>query len=102
MATKVPAFRLSHLFKRRGIWLNRMVGMTDPVLKMISLDCADARKSGEFWSALLGWTLAAAEDEYAMVTGPETNLGFGTIADYEPPVWPNDRGSKQFHFDLAC
>lgn len=76
--------------------------MTTPVLKMVSLDCADARRSGEFWSALLGWKLAAAEDEYAMVTGPEVNLGFGSIPDYEPPAWPNERGSKQFHFDLAC
>ncbi|MDQ4051722.1 MAG: VOC family protein [Actinomycetota bacterium] len=76
--------------------------MTEPVLKMITLDCADARKSGEFWAALLGWELVHAEDAYAMVTGPATTLGFGTVPDYEPPAWPNERGSKQFHFDLAC
>ena len=29
-------------------------------------------------------------------------MGFDTIVDYEPPAWPNERGSKQFHFDLAC
>jgi predicted enzyme related to lactoylglutathione lyase len=94
--------RLSHFFNPGAYAASRLVHMTEPVLKMISLDTADARKSGEFWSALLGWTLAAAEDEYAMVTGPATSLGFGTIPDYQPPAWPNERGSKQFHFDLAC
>lgn len=73
-------------------------------LKMTTLDCADPRAEAAFWSGLLGWSVAAAEDEYAMVVpvdgGPA--LGFGRIEGYEPPAWPNEHGTKQFHLDLGC
>ncbi|WP_030482587.1 VOC family protein [Nocardioides aequoreus] len=76
--------------------------MTAPArFAMLSLDCADSRASAAFWSAMLGWEVAVVEDEYAMLTGPDHALGFGTVPDYEPPAWPNERGSKQFHLDLA-
>ncbi len=72
-------------------------------LKMITLDCPDPRVSGAFWAELLGWDVAALEDEYAMLTGPGgVALGMGKVADHQAPGWPNDKGSKQFHFDLAC
>lgn len=76
---------------------------TSPVatLKMVTVDCADPESSATFWSALLGWTIAHAEKDYAMLTGPSNALGFGRIENYTPPTWPNDNGSKQFHFDLA-
>lgn len=71
-------------------------------LKMVTLDSSDARRDATFWSAVLGWDVAAAEDEYAMLSGPGgLALGLGTLADHEPPEWPNERGTKQFHFDLA-
>lgn len=70
-------------------------------LAMVTLDCADPRAEATFWSAVLGWDVAAAEDEYAMLSGPTSALGFGQVPGYEPPAWPNPAGSKQFHFDLA-
>jgi predicted enzyme related to lactoylglutathione lyase len=71
-------------------------------LKMVTLDSTDARRDAAFWSAVLGWDVAAVEDEYAMLTGPGgVALGLGTLADHEAPGWPNEHGSKQFHFDLA-
>lgn len=75
-----------------------------PELKMITLDCADVPAEATFWSELLGWQLAHVQDEYAMLTGPtgQAALGLGQVADYQPPGWPNERGSKQFHLDLAC
>ena len=70
-------------------------------IAMVTLDCADPRAEAAFWSALLGWEVAAVEDEYAMLKGPESVLlGFGAVPDYAPPGWPNENGSKQFHFDL--
>ena len=77
--------------------------MTDPIarLAMVTLDCQDPRASATFWSRMLGWEVAHAEDEYAMLTGPSSALGFGRVEGYQPPSWPNERGSKQFHFDLA-
>lgn len=70
-------------------------------LAMVTLDCRDARTSAEFWSAVLGWEIVASGEGYAMLRGSGHALGFGSVPDYEPPAWPNERGSKQFHFDLA-
>lgn len=76
--------------------------MPTATLKMVTLDSSDARRDARFWAALLGWEVAHEQDEYAMLKGPEgAALGFGTVADHEPPTWPNDRGTKQFHLDLA-
>lgn len=76
--------------------------MAPATLKMVTLDSTDARRDAAFWSAVLGWDVAAVEDEYAMLSGPGgVALGLGTLADHEPPGWPNEHGSKQFHFDLA-
>ena len=41
-----------------------------PTLKMITLDCPDPARQRSFWSELLGWDVAAMEDDYAMLTGP--------------------------------
>jgi predicted enzyme related to lactoylglutathione lyase len=76
--------------------------MTVPTLKMITLDCADVRPLAEFWSALLGWDIAHVQDEYAMLQGPGVALGVGQVEAFHPPAWPNEHGTKQFHFDLAC
>lgn len=70
-------------------------------LKMLTLDSSDASRDAAFWSAVLGWEVAMDADGYAMLTGPDHALGFGTVPDHEPPTWPNEHGSKQFHFDLA-
>lgn len=75
--------------------------MAVATLKMITLDSSDATRDATFWSEVLGWPVAHAEAAYAMVTGPEHALGFGTLPDHTAPGWPNEHGSKQFHFDLA-
>lgn len=70
-------------------------------LAMVTLDCADPEASAHFWSALLGWEVAHAEADYAMLSGPDHAIGFGRVSGYVAPTWPNEKGSKQFHFDLA-
>jgi predicted enzyme related to lactoylglutathione lyase len=77
--------------------------MTVPAarLAMVTLDCADPVRSATFWSAMLGWEVASSEHDYAMLTGPDHALGFGRVEGYTAPGWPNEHGSKQFHFDLA-
>jgi predicted enzyme related to lactoylglutathione lyase len=77
--------------------------MSTPIarLAMVTLDTADAEASAAFWSGLLGWDVAHSERDYAMLTGPDHALGFGRVEGYVAPGWPNDNGSKQFHFDLA-
>ena len=79
--------------------------MTTAQLKMTTVDCADPRAEAAFWAALLGWEVAHAQDEYAMVADPSAGqpaLGFGRVAGYQPPSWPDQGGRKQFHLDLAC
>ena len=80
-----------------------MTTTSTTALKMTTLDCADPRAEATFWSELLGWQVAAAEDEYAMVVPPDGGpaLGFGRVEGYETPGWPNEHGTKQFHLDLA-
>ena len=77
--------------------------MTDAAarLAMVTLDCADPAESAAFWSAMLGWTVVSSEKDYAMLAGPTHALGFGRVEGYAAPSWPNEHGSKQFHFDLA-
>ncbi|MEO5834919.1 MAG: VOC family protein [Nakamurella sp.] len=77
--------------------------MATPVgrLAMISLDSADAQTDARFWSGVLGWEVTYDDPAAAMLAGPTSALGFGTTPDYRPPAWPNEHGSKQFHFDLA-
>ena len=71
-------------------------------IAMVTLDCAEVKPSADFWSALLGWEVAASSDDYAMLTGPDGGpaLGLGRLDDFQPPAWP-DSGRKQFHLDLA-
>ena len=70
-------------------------------LKMLTLDSSDAGRDARFWSEVLGWEVAHSGDGYAMLTGPDHALGFGTVPDHRPPAWPNEGGTKQFHLDLA-
>lgn len=70
-------------------------------LAMVTVDCADPRVEAAFWSGVFGWEVAHAEDEYAMVVGNGTRLGFGRVEGYVAPSWPDEDGAKQFHLDLA-
>ncbi len=70
-------------------------------LAMVTLDTADPAASAAFWSGMLGWDVTYSEGDYAMLTGPSNALGFGRVEGYVAPSWPNENGSKQFHFDLA-
>lgn len=75
--------------------------MAIATLKMLSLDSSDASRDAKFWSAVLGWDVAMEGEGYAMLSGPDHALGFGTLPDHEAPGWPNEHGTKQFHLDLA-
>lgn len=79
--------------------------MPDPApiarLAMVTVDCADPMASSEFWAAVLGWERTYADEHYAMLAGPTHALGFGAVGDHRAPEWPDERGSKQFHLDLA-
>ena len=72
-------------------------------LAMMTLDCADTEALSTFWSAVLGWEVTASGEGYAMLGAPGGGpaLGVGQVEGYVAPGWPNEHGSKQYHFDLA-
>lgn len=75
-----------------------MTGFAD--LAMVNLDCDDPRAMAEFYHQVLGWEITHAEDDYAMITGPGTSLGFGRVAGFRPPNWPQEDSPKRYHLDL--
>jgi predicted enzyme related to lactoylglutathione lyase len=71
-------------------------------LAMVTIDCGEVKPVAEFWAAMMGYDIVANTDDYAMLRGAEgAAVGFGRVPDYQAPGWPNERGSKQYHFDLA-
>ena len=70
---------------------------------MVTLDCADAEASAAVLVGTDGMgRRRLASDGYAMLSGPRPRPRLRHAStDYEPPAWPNEHGSKQFHFDLA-
>jgi len=73
-------------------------------LALLTLDCAEVTPVADFWKAALGYTQLAGDGEnYAMLgNGAGPAIGFGKVEGYQPPGWPNEHGSKQFHLDLAA
>ncbi len=71
-------------------------------LAMVTLDCAEVAPVAEFWAQLLGLEQSFGDENYAMLTGPDgPAIGFGRVPGHQPPAWPDEHGSKQFHLDLA-
>src|SRR4051812_43212805 len=69
-------------------------------LGMIGIDCADPRALAEFYHQVLGWKIAADQEDCAMIQGEGAPIVFWKIPDHRPPTWPDASSPKQFHFDL--
>jgi predicted enzyme related to lactoylglutathione lyase len=78
-----------------------MVGMTGfASLIMVNIDCAEPPALASFYGEVLGWEVTHSEAEYAMVSDGTTSIGFGRIAGYAAPTWPEGQTPKQFHLDF--
>ncbi|HUK70288.1 MAG TPA: VOC family protein [Streptosporangiaceae bacterium] len=69
-------------------------------LAMVNLDCDDPPALAQFYHDLLDWQITHSQDEYAMISDGTTSIGFGQIAGYEPPRWPDPSTPKRYHLDL--
>lgn len=68
---------------------------------MFTIDCADPTPLVDFYSRLLGMTVAYQDENVAMITGENgPAIGFGKVDHYTPPAWPDENSEKQFHLDL--
>lgn len=70
-------------------------------LIMVNLDSPDPRAQAEFYQQMLGWEVTHSTDEYAMISNGSSSIGFGRVAAYEPPAWPDTTAKKRFHLDFS-
>lgn len=81
-----------------------MTGTPRFSLATVVLDCADANALADFYSRLLGWSVASREPDWALMPSPDggTGLSFQSEPWYRPPVWPEQQGmpEKMLHLDI--
>jgi catechol 2,3-dioxygenase-like lactoylglutathione lyase family enzyme len=62
----------------------------------IAFDCPDANELADFYVKLSGWKKEISADEWATIRTPQgILLVFQTVENYEPPVWPWEKGRQQ-------
>ncbi|MBP2703151.1 VOC family protein [Microbispora sp. RL4-1S] len=71
---------------------------TKAKLIAFTIDCADPRRLAEFYSAVTGFDVQYAEDEYAGVGDGTHTIYFQRVPDRKPAGWPGP--DKQFHLDF--
>ncbi|MFI9638500.1 VOC family protein [Micromonospora sp. NPDC051925] len=70
-------------------------------LAMVSLDSSDPATHAAFYQRVLGWDLTHSEADYTMITSPSgVSIGFGRVAGYTPPRWPDPDSNGRYHLDL--
>lgn len=71
----------------------------------IVLDCRDSNQLADFYAALLGWQKDTRNPEWIGVSVPGESpfLLFQQVADYMPPVWPDEpeQQRQMVHIDFA-
>ncbi|MDH6309299.1 putative enzyme related to lactoylglutathione lyase [Dysgonomonas sp. PFB1-18] len=75
------------------------------VLKInLVIDCADAGILADFYNKLLGWEWTHPRaNGWAAITSPNgTVIAFQEIEDYQPPIWPHQKGKQgqMLHLDI--
>ncbi|GII56666.1 glyoxalase [Planotetraspora thailandica] len=71
---------------------------TKAKLLAVTLDCAEPKKLAEFYSAVTGFEVQYAEDEYAGIGDGTISVYFQRVPDRKPAAWPGP--GKQFHLDF--
>ena len=71
----------------------------------ITIDCSDADKLSDFYANFLGWNKKISDMEKIYVSRPMHYpvLIFQQLANYEPPMWPDEPGRQHqmIHIDFA-
>jgi catechol 2,3-dioxygenase-like lactoylglutathione lyase family enzyme len=72
----------------------------------LCLDCADAEELAAFYARVLGWEIAARDEDggWILLRSPEggVTLSFQAEDWYRPPVWPeqSDAQAKMLHLEI--
>ncbi|HEX6499521.1 MAG TPA: VOC family protein [Micromonosporaceae bacterium] len=67
----------------------------------VVLECQDPRALAEFYSALTGWELEYADDEWVTLRdGDNVRLSFQKAPGHIAPNWPDAASPMQVHLDF--
>jgi predicted enzyme related to lactoylglutathione lyase len=71
-------------------------------VKAVVLDTDDPSGMAEFYTALLGWRVVWADEEWVTIRGSgDVTIAFQLVLNYRPPSWGADEVPQQFHFDFG-
>ena len=69
---------------------------------MIVLDTDDPPRLAEFYTALLGWEVERADDDWITIRGDsDARIAFQLALNHRPPTWPDNSVPQQYHLDLS-
>jgi predicted enzyme related to lactoylglutathione lyase len=69
---------------------------------MVVLDTDDPSRLSDFYTALLGWEVERADDDWVTLRGDsDARIAFQLAPDHRPPTWPDNEVPQQSHFDFA-
>jgi len=70
-------------------------------LRSVVLDCPNPSELASFYEKLLGAErLAGGDDTWVVIVTGGTRIAFQLAPEYQPPTFPDPRGSQQFHLDV--
>lgn len=70
-------------------------------LRSVVLDCPNTSELASFYEQLLGAErLAGGTEDWEVIVANGTRVAFQLAPEYEPPTFPDPRGSQQFHLDV--
>jgi predicted enzyme related to lactoylglutathione lyase len=68
---------------------------------IVVLDTDDPPRMAEFYTALLGWQVENAEEDWITLRGDgKARIAFQLALNHKPPTWPDNTVPQQVHFDF--
>jgi catechol 2,3-dioxygenase-like lactoylglutathione lyase family enzyme len=70
--------------------------------RSVVLDTREPRRLADFYRGVLGGEVVADDDTWVVLTDPGgRRLAFQLAPEHDPPMFPDPRGSQQFHLDFT-
>ena len=70
-------------------------------IRSVVLDCKEPEKLAGFYQGVLGGAVHKQDDTWSVLTDPTgRRLAFQLSPQHEPPQFPDESGSQQFHLDI--
>lgn len=64
-----------------------------------TVNAPDAIALAKFYAVITGG-VAHGDESWAIVTGPDAEIGFQRVENFRPPVWPEGEVPMQLHLDF--